>query len=159
MEILILNIDKSKQFLFLSTKHHQMLPQLAQLFYRELQKIIENDQLDAADQTEACYQLLVVMLMEATKEERLRFVNLFSRMAFAGQKFQLDKKLQFYQHHFRKVAQEVRQKGDLRSDHHFLPGFAYKVVLETIQGLSKTPAPNVLLNQVPPQLAPNLPPG
>ena len=134
----------------MSTKHHQMLPQLAQLFYRELQKIIENDQLDAAAQTEACYQLLVVMLMEATKEERLRFVNLFSRMAFAGQKFQLDKKLQFYQHHFRKVAQEVRQKGDLRSDHHFLPGFAYKVVLETIQGLSKIPAPNALLNQTPP---------
>ncbi|AEE49151.1 DEAD/DEAH box helicase [Haliscomenobacter hydrossis] len=127
-----------------------MPPHLAQIFYRELQKIVENDQLDAAAQTEACYQLLVVMLMEATKQERLRFVNLFSRMAYAGQKFQLDKKLQFYQHNFRKVAQEVRQKGDLRSDHHFLPGFAFKVVLETIRGLSKTTPPNALINQVPP---------
>lgn len=128
-----------------------MPPQLATLFYRELQKIIENDQLDAAAQTEACYQLLVLMLTEATKEERLRFVNLFSRMAYAGQKFQLDKKLQFYQHHFRKVAQEVRQKGDLRSDHHFLPGFAYKIVAETIQGLSEQKIPNAVLNQLPPQ--------
>jgi DNA replication ATP-dependent helicase Dna2 len=127
-----------------------MPPQLAPLFYRELQKIIENEQLSAAAQTEACYQLLVVMLTEATKEERLRFVNLFSRMAYAGQKFQLDKKLQFYQHHFRKVAQEVRQKGELRSDHHFLPGFAYKVVAESIQGLSQSPMPNALLNQIPP---------
>lgn len=127
-----------------------MPPHFAPLFYRELQKIVENDQLDAAAQTEACYQLLVVILMEATKQERLRFVNLFSRMAYAGQKYQLDKKLQFYQHNFRKVAQEVRQKGDLRSDHHFLPGFAFKVVLETINGLCKTTPPNALINQVPP---------
>jgi DNA replication ATP-dependent helicase Dna2 len=128
----------------IETKPNLPVPALAQLFYRELQKIAEQPTLSPLEKTEGYYQLLVLILIEVTRQERLRFTNLFSRMAYAGQKFRLERSLQYYLHTFRKLAQEARRDGKLADDQAFLPEFGRNVILETIRGLFKIdPKPGI----------------
>jgi DNA replication ATP-dependent helicase Dna2 len=117
------------------TKPNLPAPELAQLFYRELQKIAEHPSLNPLEKTEGYYHLLVLILIEATRQERLRFTNLFSRMAYAGQKYRLERSLQYYLHTFRKLAQEARRDGEISDNLAFLPEFGRNVVLGTIRGL------------------------
>ncbi|MEN0051217.1 MAG: AAA domain-containing protein, partial [Bacteroidota bacterium] len=77
---------------------------LGQLFYQELAKIVEAESLSAQERADALYQLMSLVFVESTKRERIQFSTLFSRMVYASQTYQLDKKLQLHLHHFRKAV-------------------------------------------------------
>jgi DNA replication ATP-dependent helicase Dna2 len=81
---------------------------LATLFYRELEKILDQVDLHPKDQAEAVYQLLQLVFQEATRREKLPFATHFARTAYAAHKYGLHKSLQYYLHLFRR---RVRQPG------------------------------------------------
>ncbi|MEM9846537.1 MAG: AAA domain-containing protein [Bacteroidota bacterium] len=77
---------------------------LGGLFLRELEKITAATALAKAEQVEALYRLMNLVFVEATRRERIQFSTLFSRIVYASQTYQLDKRLQLHIHHFRKAA-------------------------------------------------------
>lgn len=84
------------------TNNEQMnKPALAQLFYREAEKILDAD-LPAGQTARAAAHLLNVLFLEVTKVEKIQFTTPFSRIAYLAQKEGLSRQLQFYIHHFRK---------------------------------------------------------
>ncbi len=85
----------------MSKKDHKSA-ELARLFYRELVKVHENESWTHAAKADALARLLELLFLEVTKEENIQFTTLFARIAYAGHKFQLDKKTQYWVHFFRK---------------------------------------------------------
>ncbi len=86
---------------------------LAQLFYRELWKAVSTPDMDAAERVDRLFRLLNLLFTEVTRSERLQFSTLFARMAYAGHRYELSGRLQYYLHAFRKQAGErSRRRGD-----------------------------------------------
>lgn len=79
-----------------------MSPELARLFYRELLKIEAQFIPSLKEKIKALFDLLQLVFIEATKQERIQFTTLFSRIAYVTHKFDFDKRLQFWIHAFRK---------------------------------------------------------
>lgn len=76
-------------------------PALAQLFYREAEKILDAD-LSQGQMARATAHLLNLLFLEVTKAEKIQFTTPFSRIAYLAQKEGLSRQLQFFIHHFRK---------------------------------------------------------
>lgn len=114
---------------------------LGPLFYRELAKIKDRCADDQLAQIDGCYQLLNAVFIEATKAERLRFSTLFSRVAFASQKYKLSRTLQFYLHAFRKQATEALRQKQIAPDKAYLTSLGYRVLLECIQSIFQSSIP------------------
>lgn len=119
---------------------------LAQLFYREVEKVIQNDTLQPADQVEALYRLLNILFVEITRPEKLHFSTLFARIAFACHKFRLEKQLQFYIHAYRKMAKAVLH-GQKTEPHMVTLGV--KVLVETILAVFREAPPLELVSDIP----------
>lgn len=121
---------------------------LAQLFYQELGKVARNPDLDAAGRTAALYRLLSLLFVECTKQERLHFSTLFARMAYVCHRDEVDKRLQFYLHQFRKRALERRAFPE--QDAAGLSELGIKVVADAIEALLGEPLPSKLRTLYPP---------
>lgn len=80
---------------------------LPKLFYRELQKALTARALEPEGKVEALYRLLNLLFVEATRKEKLHFTTLFARIAYTCHKYQLERRLQYYIHQFRKRAQRI----------------------------------------------------
>lgn len=94
----------------MSKKDHKSA-ELARLFYREIVKVHENESWTNAAKADALARLLELLFLEVTKEENIQFTTLFARIAYAGHKFQLDKKTQYWVHFFRKkIRSQVLEK-------------------------------------------------
>ncbi len=114
---------------------------LGQLFFRELEKIRRQEGWTDFNRVDACYQLLTMVFVEATKQERLRFNTLFSRIAFACQKYQINRSLQFYLHAFRREAADVLQGRSASDKQQILVPLGFRVLAESIAILFKSPIP------------------
>lgn len=117
---------------------------LALLFYRELEKIAQNEALDQQGRIEACYQLAHLVFQEVTRPERLVFTTHFARIAYTAHKYQLDKTLLYYLHQFRRKA----RKHSAREAPAVLQ-LGYRVVRDTIEALWQCPPPPELLGLAP----------
>lgn len=110
---------------------------LAELFYKQLQKIISNDQMLSVDKHQALQQLLNIIIIEVTQREKLQFTTLFTRYAYAANKYNLPKQLQFFLHQFRKLRQGNIAKVNLTDDESF--GFGLKILSEVIEAIFEVP--------------------
>ena len=81
--------------------------QVGTLLFKELQKITNNATLSISERVEALYRLLSLSFVEATRDEKVLFTTLFSRISFASQRFQISKQTRFFIHHFRIKGQQV----------------------------------------------------
>lgn len=118
---------------------------VATLFFRELEKIHQQE-LPAHQCAEALLQLFQRLFLEVTQQERVQFTTLFARMSFACHLHHVDKRLQFYMHKFRKLAQQAiheRQGTDTLLD------FGKKVVAETIQAFYQFTIPENIAAYLP----------
>ena len=82
-------------------------PQVGTLLFKELQKITNNTTLSVTEKVEALYRLLSQSFVEATRDEKVLFTTLFSRISFASQRFKISKQTRFFIHHFRIKGQQV----------------------------------------------------
>ncbi len=115
---------------------------LGQLFYQELEKIGHRE-LAATPKLEALYRLLNLVVVEATRKERLQFSTLFSRIVYASQNYHLDKLLQIQVHRFRKGAQETLFKGKT-DDVELLVEAGMFVIARLIVSIFEVAIPDVL---------------
>ncbi|KAA3635804.1 MAG: DNA helicase [Bacteroidetes bacterium] len=112
---------------------------LADLFYRELEKIIDNDQLSAREKTSSLQQLLNIIIIEVTQTEKLQFTTLFTRYAYAANKYELSKQLQFFLHQFRKIDRN-HTKASLLSESAIFQ-FGIKILVEVIESIFRKSPP------------------
>ncbi len=117
----------------------------ALLLYRELEKIAARADKDIAIRMGEAHRLFLIVLLEATKAERLQFATLFARLAFICHKWQLDKRLQYYLHTFRKYAPTQQDK--------FPPDDLWRLGLKAtavaLEALSDTEIPATLAGELP----------
>ncbi|MFZ4428209.1 MAG: DEAD/DEAH box helicase [Saprospiraceae bacterium] len=116
-------------------------PTLGKLLFKELEKIRGRTDLPPLNQVEAAYQLLNLVYIEATKEERLRFNTLFARIAYAAQKYRLSRPLQFYVHNFRKQASDALFAQSIPAEKNYLPELGFKVLFESISRIYRAETP------------------
>lgn len=119
---------------------------LAKLFYREVWKIAQNEALPTAGKVDALYRLLQTLFLEATKLERLQFSTLFARIAYVAHQHQFDKKLQYYIHQFRKLAEQSLH-NQTADDSIYKLGL--RVVTECIGALHNEPLATDLQDVIP----------
>ena len=119
---------------------------LAQLFYREVEKITDNKVLTKAEKIAGFYRLLNLLFFELTRKEKLHFTTLFARITYASHQFKLEKGLQYYLHHFRRQATS-EDKSQLDEDQLFQLGL--RVVLEIIFAVLQQPIPAALAASLP----------
>lgn len=115
---------------------------IAHLFYRELLKIQQNQSINEKEKIEALYRLLNLLFIEVTQQERLQFTTLFARIAFACQKYQIDRRTQFFIHAFRKEATKQMQSQLQPSSPEVLVRdyqLGLKVLADSISALLDTP--------------------
>jgi len=94
----------------LATRQHQTPmrnQQTGTLLFKELQKITSKTTVPIEEQVEGLYRLLSLAFVEATRDEKVLFTTLFSRISFASQRFQIAKQTRFFIHHFRIKGQQV----------------------------------------------------
>lgn len=110
---------------------------LAGLFYRELEKTIQNQKINTPEKTAGLYRLLNLVFSEVTRKERLQFATLFARIAYVGRQFELDKRLQYYIHAFRKAASGSMNASKIEETY----ALGQKVAAESIAALFDEPIP------------------
>ncbi|TXB69549.1 AAA family ATPase [Phaeodactylibacter luteus] len=131
-------------------------PELAKLFYAELRKVLANGQLPPAGVSASLYRLMTLLFVELTQAERLQFSTLFARIAYVCHRDEVDRKLQFFVHVFRKGAlramraseEEVKAVNELGT----------KVLFDLIEALLEEPMPEPLRAFYPPSWPANLKP-
>jgi len=117
---------------------------VAALFYQELRKI----QAEEAQGVEVLYRLLNLVFLEATRQERLQFTTLFARIAYVCQKEQVDKRLQYYLHQFRRSAQRLAFEEKATTYE-----LGLKVVAEIIEAVFQEKIPSDLAAVLPTEWA------
>lgn len=103
---------------------------LAQLFFGEIGKIVRQKDSTIQSRIEALLRLLQLLFVELTRKEKIQFSTLFARIAYAGQKFDLNRKRQFYVHHFRKLATTLNEQNGTEEEATYALGI--KVLAELI---------------------------
>jgi DNA replication ATP-dependent helicase Dna2 len=116
-------------------------PALAQLFYREIEKINEAG-LSPGAPAKALAHLLNLLFLELTKAEKIQFTTLFSRIAYLAQKQGLSRTLQYYIHFFRKQV----SRPDQQADPDLLDQLGLKVIVACVAAfLEQKPPPSLEL--------------
>jgi DNA replication ATP-dependent helicase Dna2 len=123
-------------------------PALAELFYQEVNKVVRNEEMPPGDQVAAFYRLLTLLFVECTKAERIQFSTLFARMAYVCHRDEVDKRLQFYLHQFRKRALKAMRQPDAADEN--VRALGLKVLLDMIEALLNIPLPEHLRDAYPP---------
>jgi DNA replication ATP-dependent helicase Dna2 len=82
--------------------------EIANIFFREILKLHQNDNLPLQVKFEELYSFLNKIFVHITEKERLQFSTQFARIAFACHKYDLSPRTQWYVHEFRNICKAVR---------------------------------------------------
>lgn len=127
--------------------------ELARLLYNEVLKI-HNTPLSTSDNSETSwdskilnlYDLLKRIFTDITSAEKIQFNTLFSRIAFAFQKYNVPPKRQFFIHQFRKKAQHLHEQAN---DKALIYQLGLKAVTDAIKAFYQEAAPFVVESILP----------
>lgn len=75
---------------------------IAELFLEAKEQILISEDYSSKQKTKALYNLLTSILEEVTQSEKIVFTTLFARASFVSNKYQVDSRLMFYLHLFRR---------------------------------------------------------
>ena len=78
------------------------------LLYTQIETIHHHESWTIGQKNKALFEVFTLILEEATKEERLNFTTLFSRLAYVGAKFQLTGTTLHHSHMFRKAVEQSK---------------------------------------------------
>ena len=116
----------------------------AHIFYRALEKIQKDSKPDA-EKVKDLYQLLLVLLKEMSSDEQIHFTTTFARMAYLGNRFQIDRDILFGMHSVRKIMETGSAE---QIDRGFYKACLF-VVAYSIKGFLNHVIPFPLKNELP----------
>ena len=127
--------------------------QVGTLLFVELRKILKNSELTTSEKIEALYRLLSLSFVEATRDEKVLFTTLFSRISFASQRFQISKQTRFFIHHFRIKGQKVFRSKKIEEAvlENVIYPLGLKAVSESIAALFAIDIPKDIQQALPPK--------
>lgn len=121
-----------------------LLPDIAPLFYSELEKIADHPYWGLEERVLAVGTLLERLFYEATKREQLMFSTLFARISYAGHLYQIQPDTLRAIHLFRRTVGRVR--GGQPAREHDLP-LGLKAVAESVLVLTTVAIPSSLFER------------
>lgn len=119
--------------------------ELARLLYREIQKIISNENSDEAAQTRALYDLLAKLFATATKAENFFFSTLFARISYAGHRFSMSEEVLRLVHAFRRAVEQSWKTGHSKTPISTQKNLGIRAVAESVLVLSGSAFPPELI--------------
>ncbi len=117
-------------FAILNNTDHKST-ELARLFYLELTKVDCNTDWTPAAKADALARLLELLFLEVTKAEGIQFTTLFARIAYACHRHQVEKRVQYWVHFFRKKMRSGVPEKEAKGVY----GLGLRAVIESIEGL------------------------
>ena len=128
----------------------QKQTELARLFYREVQKIIDQENLTPENRAVALLRILNLLFVEVTREERIHFTTMFARIAYVGHRFNFSRQALYFIHNFRSQVREIQISGiDDTEKINSTVGLGLRVVTDTIKQLFGQPIPKHLIERLP----------
>ena len=127
--------------------------EIGRLLFKEIEKIHQHKEWDKQAQVDALYGLMGRAFVEATKEERVLFTTLFSRISYACQRYEVKKQRVFFIHNFRIEAQRLwrgKKLTEKEIEKELYP-LGLQAVSDTIAALFDSPIPKEILNILPPK--------
>jgi len=82
--------------------------QVAELFLDAKKQILESSEYSTRHKVKALFNLLTSILEEVTQSDKIVFTTLYSRAAFMSNRFDLDSKLMYYLHTFRRDNERMK---------------------------------------------------
>ena len=116
--------------------------ELGRLYYLELGKIVSAESQSTEDKITALLSFLQKLFFDITRDERIHFTTIFSRIAFASHKYRIDKNVQYFTFLFRKEVHTRKSKNQDQRDSIFRLGVM--VNSETIHAFYGLPVPENL---------------
>jgi DNA replication ATP-dependent helicase Dna2 len=125
--------------------------ELARLFYNEILKnhntsfassdvVAEDKSIELDIKINNLFELLKRIFSEITSAEKIQFTTLFSRIAFAFQKYEVPPKRQYLIHQFRKKAHHL----DKKSDKSYIYQLGLRAVTDAIRVFYQEAPPSVI---------------
>ncbi len=128
----------------------QQPSELARIFYRKIQQIHSSTEYpNQAERLPILFKSINQLFILATKEEKIKFADLGTRIAFVGHKFSIPKQSLYYIYAFRKnyfKYQFENKKANPLNDIYLMGLIA---LTESIKGLTKIDVPNELNSFLP----------
>ena len=110
------DFDRHKNYLYLTKNNNYKdlmeTPDKNNPLLNQLEKIKNHITWSKFQKNKSLFELMTLILEEATKHERINFTTLFSRLAYTGTRFQLNSLTLHYAHLYRKA----NEKGTIRSE-------------------------------------------
>src|SRR5690606_19982245 len=108
----------------------------AEIFYKEILKIQNREKCSWQEKSEELWRLLVRICLVATEEEKIQFSNFFARSSYVFQKFEIEKKTQFYLHAFRRTLRD-QKKNENYADWEALYELGLKFIIKLVTQIWK----------------------
>ena len=108
----------------------------AEIFYKEILKIQNREKCSWQEKSDELWRLLVRICLVATEEEKIQFSNFFARSSYVFQKFEIEKKTQFYLHAFRRTLRD-QKKNENYADWEALYELGLKFIIKLVTQIWK----------------------
>jgi DNA replication ATP-dependent helicase Dna2 len=127
--------------------------QIGTLFFNDLRKVIKHPKYTIQERVEGFYELLKRVFIEVTRDEKVLFTTLFSRISFASHQFKISKQTRFFIHHFRmkgKYLFRSKKIAEKELEEVYYP-LGLKALAEAIAHLYGVEIPEDLQKELPPK--------
>ncbi len=115
------------------------------LLFTQIETIHHHESWSVVQKNKAFFEVFTLILEEATKDERLNFTTLFSRLAFVGAKFQLSGNTLHHSHMFRKAVEQSKISVEKEGLYYELGAYVCESLLNEI--FKTNPSHRYLLSQ------------
>lgn len=102
------------------------------ILHAQIETIHKHESWTITQKNKALFEVFTLILEEATKDERLNFTTLFSRLAFVGAKFQLSGNTLHHSHMFRKAIEQGKINPDKEGLYYDLGAYICESLLNEI---------------------------
>lgn len=135
---------------FTRTMKHHDPTEIARLFYRKMEQIHSaEDMPNLEDKLPLLFKFISQIFVYATRDEKLKFADLSTRIAFVGHKFSISNQSLYYVYAFRKyfLKWQFELSKEIAEDDLYKMGLF--AVAESIKGITKGNVPATLVALLP----------
>ncbi len=127
--------------------------EIGRLLFRELEKVYYHKDWTTKEKVEGLSRLMSKAFVEVTKEERVLFTTLFSRISYACQRYEVKKQAAFFIHNFRIESKRLWKGKQITEEdlENQLYPLGLQAVAESIAALFVVDIPDTIQKILPPK--------